>query len=738
MKTKHEFSKYADVSFRPKKTGIDWTSVFLWCLILTIVLLFLSLGAIYGVFTYYVHDLPSIAALEDYRPKAVTKIYAADGSLITEIYEERRTPIPFKRMPPELIDAVLSIEDKHFYEHPGVYTNSIIKAFVQNLRAGKVVRGASTITQQLARTLFLSRETSYSRKIREALLALKIEHAYTKNEILEMYLNQYYFGFGYYGVEAAAKAYFDKKSEELNLAECALLAGMIKGPNIYSPMNDINLAKERRNLVLGEMYKDGKIDKKTYQAALEIPVQPVYKKGKKTFAPYFAEYVRNYLENKYGSDYLFQEGLKVYTTLDPQLQRYAEAAMESSLVKFEKDYAGRFKPTRAEYQKSYSFTTESQQATPYLQGALICIEAKTGHVKAMVGGRDFLESNFNRATQAKRQVGSAIKPIVFAAAIDNGFTPGDVMLDAPIEQTWGEEQWKPTNYDDSWHGAVTLRYALNKSINIIAIKLLGELGRSLGGDETEFMTEGAKRVIDYARRMGVTSHMNPFPSLALGSAEIPLIEITGAYSVFANNGIRIDPVFITRVVDRNGIVIERFQTQQEEVMSSPAAYLMTNMLQSVVDEGTGRGVRKQGFDRPCAGKTGTTNDYADAWFIGFTPQYITGAWVGYDELKSMGKGMVGGVIALPIWTDFMIKAHEDLPVEDFVEVTSGIVRMTICERSGLLAGPYCENVRNEIFIQGTEPIATCDLHLTPMARHDDDLYYYSPGEGKQIHNELEF
>lgn len=736
MKQKFAYSKYANVTFKKKKR-FDWASLIIWGLLLGVFMLFLMLGAIYGVYAYYVHDLPSIAALEDYQPKAVTKIYAADGSLLTELYEERRTPVDFDKMPQQLAEAVISIEDKHFYEHPGVYTNSIMKAMLENLMAGEVVRGASTITQQLARTLFLNRDQTMSRKIREALLALKIEHAYTKNEILEMYLNQYYFGFGVYGVEAAAQLYFSKHAGEMTLAECALLAGMLKRPNVYSPMNDIAKAKARRDLVLSEMRRDGKITDQQYQEAVETPVNPVYRKRKKTIAPYFAEYVRATLEDKYGSD-IYHAGLKVYTTLDPKLQRYAETAMESSLVKFERDYKGRFKPTRAEFTSQFFDVPPEDTPTPYLQGALVCIEAKTGQIKAMIGGRDYDESNWNRATQAARQVGSAFKPIVFASAMDNGFTPADVMLDAPIEQTWGEEEWKPTNYDDSWHGPVTLRYALNKSINIIAIKLLGELGRSLGNDQERAMTEGAKQVIEYARRMGIDAQLDPYPSLALGSASIPLLEMTSAYSVFANNGIRVDPFYITKIVDRDGRVLEETLVHKEEVLSPQTAYVMTSMLQSVVENGTGHGVRTRGFTRPCAGKTGTTNDYTDAWFIGFTPQMITGVWVGFDELRSMGRGMVGGVIALPIWTEFMKQAHQELPPTEFMQVTNGITYADICERSGLLAGPYCNNVRHEVFIEGTEPIRSCDIHLTPLATENEDVWQYTPGQGKQIHNELEF
>ncbi|OQY26879.1 MAG: hypothetical protein B6244_12245 [Candidatus Cloacimonetes bacterium 4572_55] len=731
---------YSPRHVRPKfrrKKRFDWAALFIWGLLIGIFMLFMTLGGIYGVFNYYMHDLPSIAPLESYEPKAVTKIYAADGSLISELFEERRTPIKFDKMPSELSQAVLAIEDKHFYEHPGVYTNSIIKATLENIRAGRVVRGASTITQQLARTLFLSREQNYSRKIREALLALEIEHAYTKNEILELYLNQYYFGFGVYGVEAASVLYFNKHASEMTLAECALLAGMLKRPNVYSPMNDIAKAKKRRDLVLNEMLRDGRVTEIQYKEAIDTPVHPVYRKRKKSMAPYFAEYVRSYLTKKYG-DELFRAGYKVYTTLDPKLQRFAEIAVENTLVKFETDYKSRFKPTREEYVKQFFDTPPEGSLTPYLQGAFICIDAKTGYVRALVGGRSFEESNWNRATQSKRQVGSAFKPIVYATAIDNGFTPADVMLDAPIEQKWGDDIWKPTNYDNEWHGAVTLRHALNKSINIIAIKLLGELGRSMGKNENEFMSGGARQVIDYARRMGISAQLDPYPALALGSAGISLIEMVSAYSTFANNGIRVEPIFIAKVVDRDGRVIEQNAVRKNDALTPQASYVMTSMLESAVNHGTGRNVRKKGFDRPCAGKTGTTNDYSDAWFIGFTPQYVAGSWVGFDKMRSMGRGMVGGSIALPIWAEFMINAHKDLPVQNFAELTEGISHAVICERSGFLAGPYCDRSREEIFVKGTEPIRSCDIHLTPMATQEEDFWHYTPSKGREIHNELEF
>ncbi len=729
------YSRYTRVKFK-KKQSFDWSTLFIWGLLLGVFALSLMLGGIYGAYVYYSHDLPSIAPLEDYEPKAVTKIYAIDGSLISEIFEERRTPVDFKDMPKELIQAVTSIEDKHFFEHAGINPNSIIMAVVDNIRAGRVVRGASTITQQLARTLFLNREHSYSRKIREALLALKIEQAYTKNEILELYLNQYYFGFGVYGVEAAALLYFQKHAREMNIPECALLAGMIQKPNTYSPLNDLHKAKFRRDIVLREMWEDDIVSKAQYEEAFNTPIKPVLRKRNQTFAPYFAEHIRSELEKKYGST-IYEAGYRVYTTLDPQLQKFAEAALETSLVNIEKDYPRRFKPSRADYINQFLNLPPADQPTPYLQGAMICMDSKTGQVRAMVGGRDYLESNFNRATQAHRQVGSAFKPMVYAAAIDNGFTAADVMVDAPIEQVWGDKEWKPTNYDDAWHGAITLRYALKKSINVVTVKLLGELGRSLSTNETEYMMQGAQRVIEYSRRMGITSPLEPYPALALGSASIPLIEITSAYSVFANSGVRAEPMYITKITDRDGHVIERGVIQRRDVLNPQSAFIMVSMLQSVINEGTGRGVRDRGFDRPCAGKTGTTNDYSDAWFIGFTPQLIAGVWVGFDEVKTMGKGMVGGVLAQPIWTAFMKSATENLPVEDFPAPPEGINTKLICEKTGFLAGPFCDDTRNEFFINGTEPMQNCDLHLTPVATHDtENGWPIMPN--KKVYNELEF
>lgn len=654
-------------------------------------------GALFALHQVYRSDLPDPESLQTIRPALRTYIYSADGEILCTLFEENRVLIRFSDMPPHLTDAVLSIEDRKFREHWGVDLLGIARAVWSNIRDRRLAQGASTITQQLARDLFLTKEKTLSRKLKELLLAIRIEQTYSKDEILELYLNQIYFGEGAYGVEAAAKTFFDKHTRDLTLPECALLAGLNRNPIGYSPANHPEAAVGRRNVVLGAMLETGVISHEEYRTARETPLEIAEKQPYGRLAPYFVSYVKQQLEQTYGAERVYRDGLKVYTTLDTRLQTIAEESVESSLRELE---------TREGYAVQRDSTWFALKPKPkgsieYLQGALIALDPAEGAIKAMVGGRSFEESHFNRTVQAKRQPGSAFKVFVYTTAIQRGFTPGSVLLDTPLVIPGpGGDDWEPTNYTENFRGLVTLRLALEKSINIPAVKLL--------------LGVGVNNVVRTARAMGVRGRLHAFPSLALGSAEVTLLDLTSAYGVLANQGIRAEPISILEVRDRHGLLLERTRAKKREVLDAQTAYVVTDMLASALDRGTGQGARRAGFKLPAGGKTGTTNDYTDAWYMGFTPNLATGVWVGFDEKKSMGEKKTGAAVALPIWTRFMLGATRDSPPLEF-PVPDGIVTRQICTTTGYLAGPSCPETRAEIFINGTEPSTICDLHA-PLLR----------------------
>jgi penicillin-binding protein 1A len=546
-------------------------------------------------------------------------------------------------------------------------------------------------------------------------LAIKIERNFSKQQILEMYFNQIYFGEGAYGVDAASKTYFDRPVRELSLSECALLAGLPANPTIYSPRRRPKAALARRAKVLRNMLVTKAITPVEFEQAMKSPlgVTPVRYRNDK--APYFVEMVRQHLDEKYGSNQVYEGGLRVYTTLDMDLQEIAERAIEKQVSALEADL--RLKATRA------NFTVPAGEgprgsATPYLQGAVVAMDPRTGYVRALVGGRDWNQSNFNRATQALRQPGSAFKPFVYVAAIDNGFHPTDVIVDEPVSFPGAKgELYQPGNYDRTFRGPVTLRYALQQSINIPAIKLLRKVGTSL--------------VASYARRMGIRSQIGQNLSLALGSSEVTLLELTSAYGVFANRGIRNDPLFILKVEDKNGTVLEKNAPRPIEVLSEETASVMTSMLQSVVDHGTGYPARARGFTNPAAGKTGTMDDYMDAWFVGFTPSLVSGVWIGFDEKKTIGPGMTGGRAALPAWTDFMIGATRGRPVEDF-PIPAGTTTRPVCAETGMLATENCPNVTTERFPEGTEPTELCTAHPGPPRTSEPAPDGRTPGRAPDL------
>lgn len=622
-----------------------------WWVISFIILFFLIIPCIctVGLYIHFSYDLPHLTSVKDYTPKIVTQIFSENGEIIAEFFVEKRYLIPIEEMPTTLIQAFISAEDARFFGHQGIDLLSIIRALIKNIKSMDIVQGGSTITQQITKSLLLSPEKSYSRKIKEAILARRIENSLSKSDILSIYLNQIYLGHRSYGVEAAALTYFGKRASELNLAESALLAGLPKAPSAYSPIRHPLKAKKRQRYVLQRMVQREYITQAQAKEAEDLPldITPPENKNIK-IAPYLTEYIRQYLENTYGTDLLYGGGLKVYTPLNLFTQKTAQRAIALGLRDFEE-------------REGY------QEGEPRVQGALVAMEPSTGYIKTLVGGVNFLENQFNRALQARRQPGSAFKPIVYAAALDTGYTTTTILIDSPLvfKIKSDKEFWEPRNYDLEFKGPITLRNALTYSRNIITIKILQDIGVGYA--------------INYARRLGISSPLNRDLSLALGSSGVSLLELTRAYTVFANQGIRVEPIFITKIIDRYGTVLEENKPKLTQVISSQTAYLMMSLLKSVVEEGTGRKVKA--LHRPCAGKTGTTNDVRDAWFIGFTPDLIAGTWVGFDDEKPLGKHETGAVAASPIWLNFMQETLKGTPLKLF-SIPEGIIFTKIDPETG--------------------------------------------------------
>ena len=676
-----------------------------------LVLLSALIGATAGLLLVYTTDLPQVEQLEHYRPSSITELYDDQERIIGSFALQRRVVANYGDFPPLLREALISIEDKDFYRHWGVNVWRIAGAAYRDSESGGKVQGASTLTMQLARNLFLSPDRSFRRKIEEALLAIQIEHRFTKEQIFTLYANQIFLGHGAYGFEAASEYYFSKPAKQLTLEEAALLAGLPKAPGLYSPINHPDRAIKRRNLVINAMLEDGKINAQQAIDARNQPIQLKLQHDPNSLAPYFVEEIRRYLENKYGADQVHEGGLRVYTSLDMDLQRAATHAVLDGLAAYERRHGWKdhldnvlaAKVSLANYQHpdwedepeangyvhavvlaagqgptTVKFGRHTAPLSPtdtawtqrkladilksgdivYVkilwlgadgkarvsleqdsgaQGALLAIDNATGAIKAMVGGRSFEESKFNRATQALRQVGSSFKPYVYTAAIDQGAKPDDTVLDAPVTFETASGPYIPHNYDEKFEGTITLRRALAQSRNIPALKIADGLG--------------IKTVIDYAHRFGITSNMPPYLPVALGAAEVTLFEQTSAFSVFPNDGVRVMPRYITKVTDYEGRVMEEDFPEVKDVVSTRTARIMTSMLREVVQHGTG--IAAAGMKYPLAGKTGTTNDFTDAWFIGFSPAMTTGVWIGYDEKKSLGARESGARAALPIWMDFM-------------------------------------------------------------------------------------
>ena len=616
---------------------------------------------------FFLGELPSVDTLKDYRPSIATRVYADNNELVDEFFLEDRKIIKVAELPNFVVQAFVAAEDSRFFEHRGIDVQSISRAFLKNLRAGRIIQGGSTITQQVAKSLYLSPEKRYIRKIKEAILAYKIDRYLTKEEILNLYLNHIYLGHGTYGVEAAAQGYFGKSARLLTLPEAAMLAGLPKAPSTYSPFSHFDRARQRQSYVLERMVEDGYITGADQERALNTPLTLRSVRPKEKIAPYFVEHIRRYIVEKYGSDVLYREGLEVYTTLNIEAQKAAREAVERGLRELEQ---------RQGYE------------TGLVQGALVSMDVKTGAIKALVGGREFSKSEFNRATQSRRQPGSAFKPLIYTAAFDKGLTPSSHFVDAPIsfpDPSQPDGLWQPKNFDGKFTGPTTLRNAIVQSRNVITIKVLQDIGVDYAAS--------------YANVMGISSPLSRNLALALGSSGVTLLEMVRAYGVLANQGRRTTPYFITKIVDRTGHVFEENQPKVEQVIDPRIAFITAYIMQDVVESGTGRRVKSIG--RPVAGKTGTTNDVRDAWFMGFTPSLITGVWVGFDQERSLGHQEVGGRAAAPIWLYFMSQSLAGQPIETF-PVPEGIVFVKVNPKTGEPSsggGSIYES-----FLEGTTPL----------------------------------
>jgi penicillin-binding protein 1A len=646
---------------------------------ITVMMISITALMVFGMASYFYfnHDLPSIETLKNYKPSAITKIFSEEGEVIGEFFYEKREVVSLDRVPNHLIQAFVSGEDARFFQHKGLDYLAILRALYRNIFSGEIVQGGSTITQQVVKSLLLSPEKKFARKIREAILAYRIEKYLTKEEILFLYLNQIYLGHGAYGISAAAENYFGKTIEELNLAESALLAGLPQAPSKNSPYQHPQQAKKRQLYILNRMVEEGFISSTEMNKIAKTPYI-IRAKDKPSIekAPHFVEYIRRYVEEKYGKDALYKNGLQVFSTIDLQFQKPAQEAVELGLKEIE---------------KREKYPSAAMPLTP--EGALICFDLETGYVKVMVGGRDFRKSQFNRAIQARRQTGSAFKPIIYASALDKGYTPASIIIDAPILFEWGNQKWRPKNFEGKFLGPTTLRNALTHSVNVVTVKIAQDVG--------------VDYIRDYAKKLGITSPLYHELSMALGSSSLSLFELTRAYAVFANQGRSFKPLFIKKILDRDGNLLEEnlpsfyFEDSErgEPVITPQTAFLITYLMQGVVQHGTGWRARSLG--RPVAGKTGTTDQFMDAWFIGYTPDFITGVWVGFDEERSLGENETGARAASPIWVAYMSKILKDKPKKDF-SVPEEVEFMKIDPKTGQVSLEK-EGIL-ECFREGTGPL----------------------------------
>ncbi|MGE0276145.1 MAG: penicillin-binding protein 1A [Nitrospiraceae bacterium] len=754
-------------------------------LIVFVLSLMLAGGGAAATLWYFSQDLPSLEPLQNYQPSLVTRVYSDDRQIIGQFFIERRFLKPLPEIPKNLTQAVIATEDARFFEHPGLDIVGILRAAWTNLRhGGRKVQGASTITQQLARSLFLSSERTFDRKLRELILAYKMELVLTKEQILEMYLNQIYFGQGAYGVAAAAQTYFGKELPQLTLAEAAFLAGLPKSPNHYSPFKAYDRAKKRQEHVLFRMSEAGFIGPADRQQAAAEKLN-FRRPGSEHVGPYFVEYVRQLLVAKFGESMVYKGGLEVFTTLNIDMQKAAEAAVSNGLreldkrqgwrgpvrtvdlatlvapaadpsvklkegdmvegvvTKIAKDHAlvqagetiGRLSFTDMTWAmkrlngkdpiKDVTLVKNVKQLlspgdvievivkkidkeavhlgleqTPVVEGSLIALDPKTGAIRAMVGGYDFTRSEYNRAVLAHRQPGSAFKPIIYATAINQGMSPATVVLDSPVvyEEEEEDKVWKPENYGRRFHGIVSLREALIHSHNLATVRLLDKIG--------------IRNVVDFSRNLGISSPLAPDLSLALGSSSMGMLELVSVYGVFVNQGMRVDPYVLASVQDSSGRTLDQASIQPRQVISRETAYLITNMMEDVIQRGTGVAA-KNFIDRPVAGKTGTTNDFTDAWFIGATPNLVAGTWTGFDDRRPLGETGSGAHAALPIWTSFMKEALKQLPVMPF-EIPDGVLFVKVDPTTALLSDSDGPQGTVELFTKGTEPTRAAGPNIDPV------------------------
>ena len=686
-------------------------------LVATVVALAVVVFFVAGWAAWFSYDLtaglPDRTALKGIGDMAQsTTILDASDSPVFTIFKEQRIDVPLEKISPNLIKAVISVEDQRFYEHGGVDGIRVIAAAVKNLQTGRRSEGGSTITQQLARQSFLSRDKTYRRKMKEVILAAYIEKIYSKQDILELYLNKVYLGDGLYGFEAASRGYFGKSAKDLSVDEAALLAGLIQSPSSYAPTVNLDRAVARRNVVLQTMVSSGAIDQPAADRAKKAPVR--LKNAleiKETFGLYFKEQVRRELVERFGWQRVYRGGLRVYTTLDAGMQQSAEQLVEKALVEIE------HRPRYPHVPRAKEPAQKEGELPAYLQGALVAMDPGTGEVRAMVGGRDFDESHFNRAVQAKRQAGSAFKPFVYAAALEAGYTPASVIsnLNDPIATPQGG--WVPED-EHSTASSMTVRTALRTSSNRAAVQMLN--------------TVGIPKAVAYAQKLNVGTPPS-VPSLALGASEVTLLSITAAYGAFADAGIVREPVLIRKVEDSDGTILYTSQGKSHQAVSEATAFLMSSMLADVVNAGTAYRARQAGFTLPAAGKTGTTNDYVDAWFIGYTPHLVTGVWVGFDQPATITSNGFAGDIAVPLWASFMkVATKGNKP--DWIDRPSNVVGVNVCRVSGKLPNEGCDHVEvinrdggtetrsmiyTDYFVTGTQPTTICPLH--PSASLMDKL-----------------
>lgn len=683
------------------------------------VLLAVGAGVVFGVALVLgawfnvcgpVGSCPSIASLESYDPDQASKVYAGDGRLVTDFGLERRTVVPLKQISPAVLAAFIATEDRRFYQHNGI---DWVRFFgsLKTVISGQRLQGFSTITMQLAGNLWpnqidrtqRSGFAGVTRKIREGRMAIEIERNYKKDKILELYLNQINMGNGAYGVETASQRYFGKPARQLNVAEAAMLAAIPKGPTRYNPRRNPDFAVQRRNLIINLLRDQGKLARESAEAWKAYPLALSSRSDFTGVGDYFVEYVRQLLQARFGSE-LYRSGLRVYTTLDLDMQRAAERALSAQLTAIEDGKAnGKYphKTFRQYLDAKDPDADEDEQGpfSPYLQGAIVTIETKTGQIRAMVGGRDFADSKFNRAVQGQRQAGSTFKPFVYAAAIRSGLRWSDVYEDAPVDlEIPDQPTWSPKNYDNRFVGAMSMRKAFYDSRNTVAVKV----GLDVGIDA----------VVSEAAKMGITTRVRKVPSTFIGASEVNVLEMTSAFGTFANLGVRVSPTAILRVEDQHGTILWQPESRQVRVMDQEHAWLVVDGLRDIVRRGTAAGAVGAKFSIPAAGKTGTTNDGMDTWYIGFTPDLVTGVWVGFDKKQTIMPNAQGGRLAAPAWTTMMREVYERRRAPGPWPMPEGILSVDVDGGTGYLPTAACprDQIRAEFYFPGTEPTERCPVH----------------------------